>query len=336
MPALNAENLTATYPAGATLAQIAADLQPFGLFWPGGRVLAPSLTLRDHLDGGIAGPWRLAWGTSRDWVLGLTVRTPDGVTVRLGGSTVKNVAGLDLTKLFIGARGALGEIREATLRLSPLPDASVTLGADFAGGPVAASAALPGLLGSRLQPAAVDFVSPGRLLVALEGTRADLPRRSGEAAACLQAAGGTVAAGAAAAEAALWAERAGRPAEWVAMWGGTAVRVRCGVPAARGAQLLEAARTVLADRPWATEAHAGSGIWRLYTPATDLPALAAALAGLRQAVAALEGYLLIEEGPPALAEHVPFQAPHPADALAAAVRSAVAGQQLAGKGEHGA
>lgn len=334
MAELNPENLTAAYPANATLAAIAADLQPLGLFWPGGRALDPQVTLGAHLDAGGGGPWRLAWGTARDWVLGLTVRTAGGGRVRLGGPVVKNVAGLDLIRLFIGAGGTLGAIEGAILRLAPLPPASVTLAADFAGGPVAALGALPALLASRLNPAAVDFVAPGRLLVALEGTPADLDRRAAAAAAALTAAGGAVATPAAgAAEGALWAERAAAPARWAAAWGATGpapgpgaavVQARAGVPAAAGARLLAAAATALAGRPWAAEGHAGSGVWRLYTPAADLPALAGALAGLRREAAAAGGYLAVVAGPPALADLLPWRAPHPGDALQAAVRRALA------------
>ncbi|MFP3472812.1 FAD-binding oxidoreductase, partial [Micrococcus sp. SIMBA_144] len=38
-----------------------------------------------------------------------------------GGKVVKNVAGYDMNKLFIGAMGTLGVITEITLKLRPLP-----------------------------------------------------------------------------------------------------------------------------------------------------------------------------------------------------------------------
>ncbi|MFW5697713.1 MAG: FAD-binding oxidoreductase [Fimbriimonadaceae bacterium] len=58
--------------------------------------------------------------TSRDWVLGLEVMRADGTTAKGGGRTVKNVAGYDVAKLFVGSRGTLGIVLSVTFRLFPL------------------------------------------------------------------------------------------------------------------------------------------------------------------------------------------------------------------------
>ncbi len=59
-------------------------------------------------------------GTWRDWTLGLTVVRPDGAIAKCGSCAVKNVAGYDVGRLFIGARGALGVVAEVILRTYPL------------------------------------------------------------------------------------------------------------------------------------------------------------------------------------------------------------------------
>lgn len=68
-----------------------------------------------------SGPKRLGYGSSRDAVIGLRVVYPDGQVIRAGGKVVKNVAGYDMNKLFIGSMGTLGVLSEVTLKLRPLP-----------------------------------------------------------------------------------------------------------------------------------------------------------------------------------------------------------------------
>ncbi|WP_251554641.1 FAD-binding oxidoreductase [Neobacillus muris] len=67
-----------------------------------------------------SGPKRLGYGSARDAVIGMRVVYPDGTVIRTGGKTVKNVAGYDFNKLFIGSMGTLGVISEITFKLRPL------------------------------------------------------------------------------------------------------------------------------------------------------------------------------------------------------------------------
>jgi FAD/FMN-containing dehydrogenase len=57
----------------------------------------------------------------RDQVIGLKAVLPDGRLAAFGGKVMKNVAGYDALKLFLGAWGTLGAIVEVTLRLFPEP-----------------------------------------------------------------------------------------------------------------------------------------------------------------------------------------------------------------------
>ena len=59
-------------------------------------------------------------GNWRDWILGMTVLLADGTIAKSGSRAVKNVAGYDAHKLFIGARGTLGIVLDVTLRTRPL------------------------------------------------------------------------------------------------------------------------------------------------------------------------------------------------------------------------
>jgi glycolate oxidase FAD binding subunit len=87
--------------------------------------LDPPFTDRATIGGVVAanesGPKRLGYGSARDAVIGLRVVYADGKVIRTGGKVVKNVAGYDMNKLFIGSMGTLGVITEITLKLRPVP-----------------------------------------------------------------------------------------------------------------------------------------------------------------------------------------------------------------------
>lgn len=117
------EDMTATAEAGLTLADLQRQLAQRGQWLPIDPTRAENLTLGALLATNASGPRRFGYGTIRDYVIGLKVALADGRLISSGGKVVKNVAGYDLAKLFIGSRGSLGVIVEATFKLRPLPEA---------------------------------------------------------------------------------------------------------------------------------------------------------------------------------------------------------------------
>lgn len=78
-------------------------------------------------------------GSWRDWVLGLTVVRADGTIAKGGSKAVKNVAGYDVQKMFVGARGSLGVVVEVILRTFPIrafPNSVATIDSDDFGHPI--------------------------------------------------------------------------------------------------------------------------------------------------------------------------------------------------------
>jgi glycolate oxidase FAD binding subunit len=93
----------------------------------------------------LSGPRRVAWGATRDHVLGLRAVTGWAEVIHSGGRVLKNVTGLDLCKLLSGSHGTLGVITEATLKVLPAPEATGTLllpGLDAMAGVAALAAGL--------------------------------------------------------------------------------------------------------------------------------------------------------------------------------------------------
>ncbi len=116
------EDMTVTAEAGLTLAALQAELARRGQWLPIDPPDAGRLTLGALLATNASGPRRLGCGTIRDHLLGLKVALADGRLIKSGGKVVKNVAGYDLQKLFVGSRGSLGVIVAATFKLRPLPE----------------------------------------------------------------------------------------------------------------------------------------------------------------------------------------------------------------------
>ena len=121
--------------------------------------------------GGVAaanasGSRRVQVGACRDQVLGLRFVNGAGVVVKAGGRVMKNVTGLDLTKLLVGSQGRLGVITELAFRVQAVPEAVATLVGlrDLASG----LATLRAALGSPYDVSGAAYAG-GQALIRVEG-----------------------------------------------------------------------------------------------------------------------------------------------------------------------
>lgn len=124
-------DLTVTVEAGMQLAELQTELAKNRQFLPLNPPYAERCTIGGIVATNASGPIRLRYGTARNQVLGLRVVHASGTVVKSGGKVVKNVAGYDLNKLYIGSFGTLGIITEVTLKLSPLPIHQAIIAAQF-------------------------------------------------------------------------------------------------------------------------------------------------------------------------------------------------------------
>ena len=170
-------NLTVTVEAGARLGGLATVLAERGQWLPLEPPHAEEATVGGAAAVGLTGPRRATFGAARDLAIGVRAALPNGSVIKWGGKTIKNVAGYDMAKLFVGSLGTLGLLTELTLKVYPLPETTRTIAAwsrDL--GAAAALASL--ILTSPLLPTAVtvvnrtaDALRPG-VLVRVEGIEA--------------------------------------------------------------------------------------------------------------------------------------------------------------------
>ena len=102
--------------------------EPPHFAWSQGAATATSgATVGGMVASGLAGPSRATVGGVRDYVLGLKLINGLGQHLTFGGQVMKNVAGYDVSRLMVGARGTLGLLTEVSLKVLPVAPAEATL-----------------------------------------------------------------------------------------------------------------------------------------------------------------------------------------------------------------
>jgi glycolate oxidase FAD binding subunit len=120
-------NLTATVQSGITLSDLQASLVPQKQFVPIEAPFPDRATVGGAIASNLTGPRRSYYGSVRDLVIGMRVVLASGEQIKAGGKVVKNVAGYDMCKLFVGSLGTLGIITEVTLRTAPVAETAATV-----------------------------------------------------------------------------------------------------------------------------------------------------------------------------------------------------------------
>jgi glycolate oxidase FAD binding subunit len=153
---------TITALAGTPVREIAATLAQRGQFLPFDPLLVEAgATLGGTVASGLSGPGRLRFGGLRDFILGVRFVDGAGRLLRAGGKVVKNAAGFDLPKFFVGSLGRFGVLAETTFKVFPRPASTLTLKLPVHGAEAAAQL-ITEASGARWEPAAVDLLAGGK------------------------------------------------------------------------------------------------------------------------------------------------------------------------------
>ncbi|BBZ12846.1 oxidoreductase [Mycobacterium branderi] len=147
---------TAVCQPGLLNAEVKKTVAEYGLWYPPDPSSYEICSIGGNIATNAGGLCCVKYGVTTDYVLGVQVVLADGTAVRLGGPRLKDVAGLSLTKLFVGSEGTLGVITEVILRLVPPQPRSCTVVANFASVEAAAEAVLA--VSSRIRPAMLEFM----------------------------------------------------------------------------------------------------------------------------------------------------------------------------------
>jgi glycolate dehydrogenase FAD-linked subunit len=147
---------TAVCQPGLFNAEVKKAVAEHGLWYPPDPSSFEICSIGGNIATNAGGLCCVKYGVTTDYVLGLQVVLADGTAVRLGGPRLKDVAGLSLTKLFVGSEGTLGIVTEITLRLLPKQHLACTVVANFASVEAATTAVLA--VAGRMRPSMLEFM----------------------------------------------------------------------------------------------------------------------------------------------------------------------------------
>jgi glycolate oxidase FAD binding subunit len=309
-------DLTATVETGITLSALQAELGKCGQWLSLDPAFPEQASLGGILASNASGPRRHLYGTCRDLLIGITVVGADGSIVRGGGKVVKNVAGYDLPKLYIGSFGTLGVLVEATVKLRPRPDEDRLVVARF-GTLTDCAAAARAIIASDLIPSALEVAdaeaacvlglgSTGpALLMGVDGIREQVEWQCAEAGRLLARLG---------CRESRVLDGAEREQAWAALGAlgqtgveGVAAVMKWGVLPTQLGQVMEQGRAIASARGLrsALTAHAGVGIaTAVLAGGGDANAVVAALTEWRGMVNAVGGHAALHWAPLAVKERV--------------------------------
>jgi glycolate oxidase len=128
---IDKNELTTHVQPGVITGDLKRASEEQNLFYPPDPNSRDSCAIGGNLAANAGGPRAFKYGVTREYVMGMDVVLADGTVLKLGRETRKGVTGYDLTALMVGSEGTLGIVTEATLRLIPKPEATVTALACF-------------------------------------------------------------------------------------------------------------------------------------------------------------------------------------------------------------
>ncbi|MGE5389890.1 MAG: FAD-binding oxidoreductase, partial [Deltaproteobacteria bacterium] len=111
---------------GVIHAKLNEELAKFNLFFPPDPGSSQMCTIGGMVANNASGLRAVKYGTTEQYILGLEVVLANGDVIITGGmkaKCIKNVSGLNLTKLMVGSEGVLGVVTRVRLRCWPKPRA---------------------------------------------------------------------------------------------------------------------------------------------------------------------------------------------------------------------
>ncbi len=154
---IDQQNLTVWVEPGVITAQLHTTVESLGLFYPPDPGSSSICTIGGNVAENAGGLRGLKYGVTKHYVMGMEVVLANGEVIRVGGKSVKDVAGYNLKDFLVGSEGTLGIFTKILLRLIPKPETSKTMLAYFETMHDAAET-VSDIIASKITPAILEFL----------------------------------------------------------------------------------------------------------------------------------------------------------------------------------
>ena len=166
------QDLQADVQPGVLRKELNRQAGKLGLFFPPDP--GADATIGGMIANNASGVQTIKYGATKDYVMKLTVVLPRGNIIQTGCKAHKSSSGYDLSRLFVGSEGTLGVVTETTLRLAGIPTHHLAVTITFKT-LQEASRAVATMIGSGLEPAALELLTPELIVLMNREKKLGLP-----------------------------------------------------------------------------------------------------------------------------------------------------------------
>lgn len=159
----NTIDMTMTVQPGVVLDDIKKLAVTEGLFYPPDPSNFKVSTIGGSIAQSSGGAMGFKYGTTKDYILSLTVVLADGSIMKFGAKTIKDAVGYHLNQLIIGSEGTLAIVVEAELKLIPKPEAEKTILVYYSKIEDAVNG-VNNILKARVFPSTIDFMDKNSIV----------------------------------------------------------------------------------------------------------------------------------------------------------------------------
>ena len=154
---IDEDNAVARVQPGVITYRLQKAVEKVGLFYPPDPASYKFCTIGGNVAENAGGPRCVKYGVTREYVMELDTVIHTGEIIHTGRPTLKDVAGYDITRLFIGSEGTLGLFTQITLKLIPKPQSSKTAMAIFSD-IASVGKTVKDIFKAGVQPSALEFM----------------------------------------------------------------------------------------------------------------------------------------------------------------------------------